>query len=142
MQNIATSNLSIININNKTSTYPLVRFSGFPSTESRFLCAFALQNPHFPASRAQNRGFCAFLAFGTPVFRHFEHKIEVFVRFLPSEPTFSGFTSTKSAFLCSSRRGMALESVTAETLTVTVAFLQITEHAYKMQIPHNLIINF
>ena len=32
-----------------------------------------------------------------------EHKIEVFVRFCPSEPSFSGFSSTKSAFLCSSR---------------------------------------
>ena len=42
MQNIAISNLSIININNKTSTNPLVRFSGFPSTKSRFLCAFSL----------------------------------------------------------------------------------------------------
>ena len=31
----------------------------FPSTKSRFLCAFALQNPHFRAFRAQNLGFCA-----------------------------------------------------------------------------------
>ena len=54
-----------------------------------------------PASRAQNRGFCALLPFGTPIFGHFEHKIEVFVRFLPSGPSFSGFSSTKSAFLCS-----------------------------------------
>ena len=100
MKNIATSNLSIININNKTSTNPLVRFSGFPSTKSRFLCAFGVWNTHFRAFRAQNQGFCAFLAFGTPVFRHFEHKIEVFVRFLPSEPQFSGFPSTKSRFLC------------------------------------------
>ena len=103
MQNIATSKLSIININNKTSTNPLVRFSGFPSTKSRFLCAFTLRNPHFRAFRAQNLGFCAFLAFGTPVFRHFEHKIEVFVRFLPLEPPISGISSTKSGFLCSSR---------------------------------------
>ena len=29
-----------------------------------------------------------------------EHKIEVFVRFLPSEPSFSGLSSTKSRFLC------------------------------------------
>ena len=29
--------------------------------------------------RAQNRGFCALLTFGTLVFGHFEHKIEVFV---------------------------------------------------------------
>ena len=31
------------------------------------------------ASRAQNRGFCAFLAFRTLVFGLFEHKIGVFV---------------------------------------------------------------
>ena len=79
MQNIAISNLSIININNKTSTNPLVRFSGFPSTKSRFLCAFCLWNPHFQASRAQNRGFCALFAFGPHIFRLLEHKIEVFV---------------------------------------------------------------
>ena len=30
----------------------------------------------------------------------FEHKIGVFVRFCPSGPPFSGFSSTKSAFLC------------------------------------------
>ncbi len=29
-----------------------------------------------------------------------EHKIGVFVRFLPSEPSFSGISSTKSGFLC------------------------------------------
>ena len=34
-----------------------------------------------PSSRAQNRGFCALLAFGTPIFGRFEHKIGVFVRF-------------------------------------------------------------
>ena len=51
----------------------------FPSTKSRFLCAFALQNPHF---------------------RTFEHKIAVFVRFCAPEPPFSGISSTKSRFLC------------------------------------------
>ena len=56
-------------------------FSGFSSTKSRFLCAFDLRNPHFRAFRAQKLHFCAFLTFGTPVFRHFEHKIGVFVRF-------------------------------------------------------------
>ena len=79
-------------------------FSGFSSTKSRFLCFFGLRNPHFRAFRAQNRGFCAFLAFGTPVFEHFEHKIEVFVLFWPSGTLFLGFSSTKSAFLCSGRR--------------------------------------
>ena len=47
----------------------------FPSTKSRFLCAFCLRNPHFQGFRAQNRGFCALLGFGTPVFGHFEHKM-------------------------------------------------------------------
>ena len=36
-------------------------FSGISSTKSRFLCAFALWDPHFRAFRAQNRGFCAHL---------------------------------------------------------------------------------
>ena len=75
-------------------------FSGFSSTKSGFLCAFAFQNPRFQAFRAQNRGFCALLLARTIVFRHFEHKIGVFVRFLLSEPLFSGFSSTKSRFLC------------------------------------------
>ena len=61
----------------------------------------ALPDANFPTSRAQNRGFCAFLAFGTPVFGRFEHKIGVFVRFWGLEPLFLGFSSTKSRFLCS-----------------------------------------
>ena len=54
----------------------------------------------YPSSRAQNRHFCAFLPFGTPVFGHFEHKIGVFVRFWGPEPPFSGISSTKLGFLC------------------------------------------
>ena len=75
-----------------------------PSTKTPFLCFFGLQNPHFQAFQAQNWGFCAFLAFETPVFSHFEHKIEVFVRFLPLGPSFSGVSSTKSRFLCAFAR--------------------------------------
>ena len=69
-------------------------------------------------------------------------KIVVHDRTVVTLPSKSALLSTKMAFLCSGRRRMALESVTAETLTVNVAFLQITEHAYKMQIPHNQMINF
>ena len=75
----------------------------FSSTKSGFLCAFACQNPRFQAFRAQNRHFCALLGSGSPVFRRFEHKIEVFVRFWGPEPSFSGFSSTKSGFLCAFR---------------------------------------
>ena len=54
-------------------------FSGISSTKSRFLCVFGLRNPCFRVFRAQNRGFCALLASGTPIFGRFEHKIGVFV---------------------------------------------------------------
>ena len=63
----------------------------------------SLQNPRFQAFRAQNCHFCALFAFGTPIFRPFEHKIGIFVRFCPSEPSFSGISSTKSRFLCAFR---------------------------------------
>ena len=66
--------------------------------------AVMLPDANSLSSRAQNRGFCAFFAFGTPNFGHFEHKIEVFVRFWPSEPSFSGVSSTKSRFLCHNGR--------------------------------------
>ena len=52
-----------------------------------------------PSSRAQNRGFCAFLPFGTLVFGHFEHKIGVFVSEWAVFPWFSGFPSTKWFFV-------------------------------------------
>ena len=54
-------------------------FSGISSTKLGFLCFFGLRNPRFRAFRAQNRGFCALLAFGTPIFGTFEHKIAIFV---------------------------------------------------------------
>ena len=54
-------------------------FSGISSTKSRFLCAFTLRNPCFQAFRAQNRGFCALLPFGTHIFGSFEYIIGIFV---------------------------------------------------------------
>ena len=41
--------------------------------------AVMLPDAKFLSSRAQNQGFCALLAFGTPVFRLFEHKNSIFV---------------------------------------------------------------
>ena len=81
------------------------QFPYFPSTKSGFLCAFGVWNLCFWAFRAQNRGFCALLPFETPVFGRFEHKIEIFVRFCPLGPSFSGISSTKSGFLCSFTNG-------------------------------------
>ena len=75
-------------------------FSGISSTKSGFLCAFRVWNPRFRAFRAQNRGFCALLPFGTPIFWHFEHKNGIFVSETAIFPWFWLFPSTKSAFLC------------------------------------------
>ena len=69
----------------------------FALLDANFLSSWC----QFPFSRAQNRHFCAQMASRTPIFGHFEHKIGVFVRFWPSGPPFLGFSSTKSAFLCS-----------------------------------------
>ena len=63
------------------------------------LCGYA-SRCQSQSPRAQNRDFCALLPSGTPIFGHFEHKIGVFVRFWGLEALFSGFSSTKSRFLC------------------------------------------
>ena len=107
-------------------------------------------------SRARKGYFCAFLAFGTLIFGHFEHKIGVFVRFWGLKPLFSGFSSTKSGFLCAfclqthhfrafraQNRGFcAREEGQVASGSVKVTFVQITAQASKMQAPHNQIINF
>ena len=53
-----------------------------------------------PSSRAQNRGFCAFLALGTPVFGRSEHKNGFCVSEWAIFPWFLPLPSTKSGFLC------------------------------------------
>ena len=134
----------------------LCRSPFFSSTKSGFLCAFAFRNPRFREFRAQNRGFCALLPFGTPVFGCFEHKIEVFVLFWPPEPLFSGFSSTKSRFLCAfgqdflgfslsraqNRHFCARAEGEVASGSIRVTFQKITAHVSKTQMPHNQIINF
>ena len=65
---------------------------------------FTVPIPAFPvpltSSRAENWGFCALFAFGTPIFGHFEHKIGIFVSETAIFPWFCPLPSTKSAFLC------------------------------------------
>ena len=58
---------------------PKPPFSAFPSTKSRFLCQKGQFSPGFTPFRAQNRHFCALLAFRTLIFGLFEHKIGFFV---------------------------------------------------------------
>ena len=52
----------------------------------------------YPSSRAQNRGFCAFLASGTPIFGRFEHKIEVLCAFALRNPHFRAFRAQNRGF--------------------------------------------
>ena len=92
-----------------------------------------------------------------------EHKNGNFVLGRPEKESFGNQKRTKTSILCSKLPKMrvpkgksaqkprfcarevgklASGSVIAETLSVTVAFLQITAHASKMQMPHNQIISF
>ena len=50
-------------------------FRAPPSTKSAFLCAFWLRDPHFPAFRAQNRGFCVRMGDFSDIFSRFDTKM-------------------------------------------------------------------
>ena len=52
-----------------------VLFRAPPSTKSAFLCAFWLRDPHFPAFRAQNRGFCVRMGDFSEIFGRFDTKM-------------------------------------------------------------------
>ena len=51
-------------------------------------------------------------------------------------------SAQKCRFCAREERELASGSITSETLIVNVAFLQITAHVSKTQMPHNQIINF
>ena len=133
--------------------YLYIRYLRFRSVRGDFLeghsyasrCLFPLFPVPIPGFPSTKSGFLCFLGSGTPVFWLFEHKIEVFVRFWPSEPPFSSISSTKSRFLCffgvwnphfrafrAQNRGFCAqedgkvgsESVTAETLTTLPSHLR------------------
>ena len=71
-----------------------VLFRAPPSTKSAFLCAFWLRDPHFPALRAQNGGFCVRIGDFSEIF---------------------GLFDTKMGFLCSGSITMAFLQITAHT---------------------------
>ena len=64
-----------------------------------------------------------------------EHKNPDFVLEMLENEGSEAKKRTKMPFMCSKIKELASRSA-------TVAFLQITAHASKMQIPHNQIINF
>ena len=119
--------------------------------------------PHSAATRAQILFFCARTARKQGFQTSKAHKNLDFVLEKPENRGFRPQKRTKTSILCSKcpKTGvpegksaqkprfcarevgkLASGSVIAETLSVTVAFLQITAHASKMQMPHNQIISF
>ena len=81
--------------------YLVIRYLHFGSVRGDLQegngCASRCQSP---SPRAQNRGFCAFLALGTPVFGRSEHKNGFCVSEWAIFPWFLPLPSTKSGFLC------------------------------------------
>ena len=76
---------------NRRATYP----EGGPNSGRPL--AFQVREFAFPATVLHSRPR---LRFPMPLFPLPEHKIGIFVRFYPPKPSFSGFSSTKSRFLC------------------------------------------
>ena len=69
--------------------------------------------------------------FSVPNVQYYVHKAQSY----HIQANIPSNSRTKTQILCSKRRGLA-------SGIVKVAFLQITAHTFKMQIPHNQIINF
>ena len=69
----------------------LVPIPIFPSTKSAFLCAFWLRDPHFPAFRAQNRGFCVRMGDFSEIFGLFDTKSAFLYAFGGWNPRFRPF---------------------------------------------------
>ena len=78
------------------------------------------QTHHRGSPRAQNRHFCALLAFGTPIFGHSEHKIGFFVSEWAIFPRFLVVLTQKWGFCAREEWKMASGSV-------KVIFLQFTK---------------
>ena len=70
-----------------------------------------------------------------PLSQLHEHENANFVLGKPENGGFGGQKRTKMPILCSEREASGIGKR-------KMAFLQITAHASKMQIPHNQIINF
>ena len=131
---------------------------------------FTLPDATYPSARAQKCRFCARKARKWGFRRAKAHKNLDFVLEKPENEGLEGQKSTKTPILClkglkmgvleakkakkwsfcareegdwhREERKLASGSITAETLIVNVAFLQITAHASKTQMSHNQIINF
>ena len=113
-------------------TLPDAALNGNPSTNFVFLCSNRPKTGVSDPKSAQKPRFCARTARKRGFRRAKAHKNLDFVLEMPENEGSEGQKSTKMEFLCSGGGGLASGSITAETLIVNVAFLQITAHASKI----------
>ena len=92
--------------------------------------------------RAQKARFCARNAQNPGKIAHSDTKTSILCSKRPKLGVPKAKSAQKSRFCAREERKLASGSITAETLTVNVAFLQITAHTSKMQMLHNQIIDF
>ena len=123
-------------------TAPNTQNSRSSSTKTSILCSKCPKTRVLEAKIAQKPRFCARNAPKQGFQRAKAHKNLNFVLKTPENGGFGSQKSTKTPILCSGRRGVVVGRENIGIGSATVAFLQITAHASKMQIPHNQIINF
>ena len=129
-------------IHETAKTTPNTQNSRSSSTKTPILCSKRPKTGVPKPKKAQKPRFCARKARKWGFRRAKAHKNLNFVLKTPENGGFGSQKSTKTPILCSGRRGLAVGRENIGIGSATVAFLQITAHASKIQIPHNQIINF
>ena len=129
-------------IHETAQTVPNTQNSRSSSTKTPILCSKSPKMGVPEPKKAQKPRFCARNAPKQGFQRAKAHKNLNFVLKTPENGGFGSQKSTKTPILCSGRRGVVVGRENIGIGSATVAFLQITAHASKMQIPHNQIINF
>ena len=126
------------------------------STKTSILCSESLKTGVPDPKKAQKYRFCARNARKRGSRRQIKHKNLDFVLGKPENQGKTAHSDTKTPILCSKcpkmrvpkpksaqkPRFCAREDGKVASGSVKVAFLQITAHVLKTQIPHNQIINF
>ena len=137
-------------------TAPNTQNSRSSSTKTSILCSKCPKTGVSKAKSAQKPRFCARNALKRGFWKQKSHKNPDFVLEMPENGGSDSQKRTKTSILCSKRlktrlskpkkeqkpRFCAREESELASGGATVAFLQITEHASKMQMSNNQIINF
>ena len=115
---------------------------GRKRTKTLILCSKCPKTRVPDPKSAQKCRFCARKARKWGLGRAKAHKKPDFVLETPENRGLGGRKRTKTPILCSGRLDWHQGESKLASESATVAFLQITAHASKIQIPHNQTINF